>query len=79
MPYEEKPSTRQRRIVIAALLWLILGPLLIGLFYLMGWWGLIFATGSVWLTWDYIRKGSFVDADDVTRAGGWAGKGRSGR
>lgn len=78
MPYEEKPSTKRTRIIVVGLLWLVLGPFLIGLGFLIGWWAVVFVAASVWLTWDYVRKGSFVDSDAVTRAGGWPGKRRSG-
>lgn len=79
MAYQEKPSTTRTRVLIAVLMWIVAAPLLMMLWYLLGWLSLLFFIGSVWLTWDYIRKGSFIDADTVTRAGGWGGKHRSGK
>ena len=74
MSYQEKPSTRTTRIVVSGLLWVVGVPFLIVLWFWLGWWSLFFVVGSVWLTWDYIKQGSIVSADTVTRAGGWAGK-----
>ena len=79
MSYEEKPSKRRTRMVIAGLFWLLLVPFFIGMWSLLGWLTLLFVAGSVWLTQDYIRRGSFIDPDTTTRAGGWTGKPRSGR
>jgi hypothetical protein len=67
-------------VVIAGLLWLLLFPFFVGMWLLLGWFvTLLFVVGSVWLTQDYIRRGSFANADTVTRAGGWTGEHRSER
>jgi len=80
MSYEEKPSTRRTRTVVAGLLWLLLIPFFVGLWLLLGWLLTpLFIGGSVWLTQDYVRRGSFANADTVTRAGGWTGEHRSER
>ena len=79
MSYAEKPSKRRTRVVIAGLLWLLLVPFFVGMWLLLGWLTLLFVVGSVWLTQDYIRRGSFANADTVTRAGGWSGEHRSER
>ena len=79
MAYEEKPSKRRVRVVIAGLFWLLLVPFFVGMWSLLGWLTLLFVAGIVWLTQDYIRRGSFIDPDMTTRAGGWTGKPRSRR
>jgi hypothetical protein len=80
MSYTEKPSKRRTRVVIAGLLWLLLVPFFVGMWLLLGWFvTLLFVVASVWLTQDYIRRGSFANADTVTRAGGWSGEHRSER
>jgi hypothetical protein len=80
MSYAENPSKRWTRVVIAGLLWLLLFPFFVGMWLLLGWFvTLLFVVGSVWLTQDYIRRGSFANADTVTRAGGWSGEHRSER
>lgn len=73
MPYEEKPSTRRTRMVISGFIWVVLGPLFVMLWFLMGWLALIGVAAAVWWTQDYIRKGG-IDIDYVSRAGGWSGK-----
>jgi len=80
MSYAEKASKRRTRVMIAGLLWVLLVPFFIGMWLVLGWFvTLLFVVGSVWLTQDYIRQGSFANADTVTRAGGWTGKQRSER
>jgi hypothetical protein len=70
MPYEEKPSTRRNRVVIAGLMWLVLILFFVGLGFLLGWLSLLFTVGSVWLTYDYVRRGSIANADTIARADG---------
>ena len=60
MEGQERDLTRNQRILVSALVWLLVGPLVIGLFF-WGWWlglGLLALAG--WTTWDYIRKGDLA-------------------
>ncbi|MEN8042091.1 MAG: hypothetical protein ABFR95_11370, partial [Actinomycetota bacterium] len=78
MPYEETPSTRKARALFSTVLWLVLAPFFVGMWFWFGWWVLIGVAGAIWWTRDYILSGG-IDADYVGRAGGWPGKPRSNR
>jgi membrane protein implicated in regulation of membrane protease activity len=56
----ERNFSRRQRIVIAALVWVILAPLIVGFLYLSWIFGLILAGVAVWTTWDYVRKGDMA-------------------
>lgn len=57
----ERNLTKRQRIIVATLVWVILGPLVVG-FLSMSWvFGVILAGIAVWTTWDYIRKGDLAD------------------
>jgi hypothetical protein len=67
-------------VLIAGLLWLLLISFFVGMWLVFGrLLTLLFVVGGVWLAQDYIRRGSFANADTVTRAGGWIGEHRSER
>jgi len=52
--------TRGQRIVVSAVVWLLVGPLIIG-FTLMIWWmGLALFAMAAWTTYDYVRKGDMA-------------------
>jgi len=73
MSSTEKPSTRRSRMVIAALIWVVMIPFFIMLWFMVGWLSVVGVAGAVWWTQDYIRRGG-IDPDYVGRAGGWSGK-----
>ncbi len=60
----EKPTTMKARIAIIAVWWLIGTPLLVGLWFLFGWWVLVPAAVGVWATIDYLRRGQQLDQVD---------------
>lgn len=60
----EKPTTMKARITIIAVWWVIGTPLLVGLWFLFGWWVLVLAAVGVWATIDYLRRGQQLDQVD---------------
>ena len=60
MGTDMQPLSKKARIVVSVVVWLILGPLLVG-FWMFAWWfGAGLAVGSIWLTYDYIRRGDLA-------------------
>ena len=46
--------------IVAALIWVMVGPLIVG-FIMISWiFGLIMAAVAIWTTWDYVRKGDMA-------------------
>ena len=60
----EKPTTMKARIAIIAVWWVIGIPLLVGLWFWLGWWVLVLAAVGVWATIDYLRRGRQLDQVD---------------
>ena len=60
----EKPTTMKARIAIIAVWWVIGIPLLVGLWFWLGWWVLVLAAVGVWATIDYLRRGQQLDQVD---------------
>ena len=56
---EEKSLTRKQRIVISAFAWIVAVPLVVAMFFINVWLGVVFAVVVLFTTWDYIRKGDF--------------------
>lgn len=56
----ERNLTRRQRIVVAALIWVVVAPLVVGFHYLSWVFGVILAAVAIWTTWDYIRKGDMA-------------------
>lgn len=54
----QKPTTTRTRIAIIAVWWLIGIPLLVGLWFWLGWWVLALAALGVWASVDYLRRGN---------------------
>ena len=65
----EKPTTMKARIAIIAVWWLIGIPLLVGLWFWLGWWVLVLAAVGVWATIDYLRLGQQLDQVDRFKYG----------
>lgn len=68
---EERNLTRRQRIVVSVLVWVFVGPLVVG-FLVMSWvFGLILAAVAVWTTWDYIRRGDVAGhvTDGISKSG----------
>lgn len=60
----QKPTPTRTRIAIVAVWWLIGVPLLVGLWFWLGWWVLILAALGIWASVDYLRRGDQVDQVD---------------
>jgi len=60
----EKPTTMKARIAIIAVWWVIGIPLLVGLWFWLGWWVLVLVAFGVWATIDYLRRGQQLDQVD---------------
>jgi hypothetical protein len=61
----EKPNTTKRtRVIIVAVLWVVLIPLLVGLWFWMGWWVLLLVALAGWATLDYVKRGDMFSAVD---------------
>jgi accessory gene regulator protein AgrB len=56
---EEESLTRKQRIVVAAFAWIVAVPLVVAMFFINVWLGVVFAVVVLFTTWDYIRKGDF--------------------
>ena len=57
---QERNLTRTQRALVAAAIWIIVGPLVVG-FFMINWiLGLVLGGIAVWTTWDYIRKGDMA-------------------
>lgn len=65
----QKPTATRTRVAILAVWWLIGVPLLIGLWFWLGWWVLVLAGLGVWATVDYLRRGDQLDQVDRFRWG----------
>lgn len=65
----EKPTTMKARFAIVAVWWVIGAPLLVGLWFWLGWWVLILAAVGVWATIDYLRRGQQSDQVDRFKYG----------
>ena len=64
----EKPITGRTRVIIASVLWVVVGvPLFVGLWLAIGWWTLIGVALAVWATVDYVRRGGTGDVVDRFR------------
>ena len=72
----EKELSRRARIVLAAALWIIVGPLVIGLFMIAWPVGLLALLAAAWTTYDYIRSGGMADhVSEGMSKSGLVGKG----
>ena len=61
----EKPISKRTRVVIILVLWLIVCvPFFVGMWFLMGWWVLLFLAVAVWATVDYMRRGDMFSSVD---------------
>jgi len=64
--------TRRTRLAWIVGIWIVaVGPLLVAVWFLMGWIvGLLFLVAVGWATWDYYRRGGMVEAiESAQRAG----------
>ena len=61
MSGNERSLARNQRIVLSAVIWLVVGPLIVGFFYLAWPLGILLLVLASWTTWDYIRKGGMAD------------------
>ena len=52
--------TRGQRIVVSAVVWLLVGPLIIGFTMMIWWMGLALFAMAAWTTYDYVRKGDMA-------------------
>lgn len=66
MDYEERPTSKRGRVLWVVGIWLVLGPFVVGLTMLMGWWVLLILVPSIWATWDYLQKGRMFEAVDAS-------------
>jgi hypothetical protein len=68
---EERDFTRRQRVIVAAVAWVFVGPLVVGLTILSWFLGIGLAAIAVWTTWDYIRKGDLAGhvAEGMSREG----------
>ena len=57
----ERPLTRNQRIGLSGALWLFVGPLIVGFFFMSFWFGLVLLGMAGWTTYDSIRKGGMAD------------------
>ena len=60
----QKPTTIRVRIAIVAVWWVFGIPLLVGLWFWLGWWVLALVAAGVWATIDYLRRGRQLDQVD---------------
>lgn len=52
--------SRHQRIAVSVVVWVIVGPLVVGLTWLSWGLGLILAGAAVWTTYDYVRHGDLA-------------------
>ena len=52
--------TRRQRILVSAVVWLLVGPLIIGFTMLIWWMGLALFAMAAWTTYDYVRRGDMA-------------------
>ncbi len=57
----ERSLTRNQRILVSGVIWLFVGPLVVGFFFMSFWFGLVLLGVAGWTTYDYIRKGGMAD------------------
>ena len=71
MGTEEKPLSRKQRILLSAIVWLVAGPILVGLSFINIFIGLAIAALLVWTTYDYIRRGDMAGhvVEGVSKSG----------
>ena len=67
----EKPLSRRQRILLSAIVWLVAGPVLIGLLFINIFIGLGIGALFIWPTYDYIRKGDMAGhvTEGVSKSG----------
>jgi hypothetical protein len=67
----EKPLSRKQRILLSAVVWLVAGPVLIGLLFINIFIGLGIGALFIWTTYDYIRKGDMAGhvTEGVSKSG----------
>jgi accessory gene regulator protein AgrB len=56
---EEEGLTRKQSFIVSAIAWVVAVPLVVAMFFISVWLGLVFAVIVLFTTWDYIRKGDF--------------------
>ena len=68
---EEREFTRKQRIVLSAVIWVIVGPLCFGFFFIAWPLGLVMVGVAIWTTWDYIGKGGMAGhvSEGMSKAG----------
>ncbi|MEN8235027.1 MAG: hypothetical protein ABFR89_08930 [Actinomycetota bacterium] len=71
MGNSEKSFTRNQRIALSGAIWLVIGPMIIGFFFIAWPFGLLMLAMAAWTTRDYIRKGDMAGhiAEGMSREG----------
>ena len=72
-----QPLSKRTRIVVSVVMWMFLGPLVIGFSMLALWLGVGLAVLLIWFTYDYIKRGNLAGEieEGLSRGGGLFGKG----
>ena len=76
--YEERPTTMRGRIIWTVAAWVVVGPVLLLLAFVLTWWSAIVIVPAVLATRSYLRSGGMFEAvEGASRDGGWIAKRRA--
>ncbi len=71
MRYREKVASRRTRIALSIVIWAVLGPMFIALEFWANWAFAFFMVLGLWVTVDYVRRGTPLEEDDWPQTRDW--------
>lgn len=79
MSGDMKPFSRRTRIILSVVVWIFLAPLIWGFSQFAWWLGVGVAVLSIWMTYDYIKRGNLASEieEGLSRGAAAFGEGAS--